>query len=273
MKSRMHAAILATIIIIVVVLAMAFALKGIALYIPPRNVRTLAEIFLNTTFNQWVNISAMAPEAVTAIVWDYRGLDTLFETSVMFIAILGALTLSRGVGEKLFTNGASEAGGLSVIVKTITRIILVMTSAVGASIALHGHLTPGGGFQGGATLAVAPMILIVTFSVYFLTKRITINKAVILRTAGLSVIALASFIVLIVALLQGSVAYIFQNQVKMFSPYSIPSYMGDSLVLGGTLLLFNASETFAVFFGFIVLLILITLPEDQFRKVVLESEE
>jgi formate hydrogenlyase subunit 6/NADH:ubiquinone oxidoreductase subunit I len=38
----------------------------------------------------------MSPKAVTAIVWDFRGLDTYFETSVLFIAIAGLIALFGG---------------------------------------------------------------------------------------------------------------------------------------------------------------------------------
>ncbi|WP_367883579.1 hypothetical protein [Thermococcus peptonophilus] len=36
-----------------------------------------------------------SPEVVTAIVWNYRGFDTLFETFVFFLAIMGALSVLR----------------------------------------------------------------------------------------------------------------------------------------------------------------------------------
>lgn len=273
MKRYIHVVVIVTLIMLTIVLSAAFALGGIALYLPPRNVRSLAEIFLKTTFNPEYRISPMSPEAVTAIVWDYRGLDTLFETSVMFLAIVGALTLFRGLSEKLSQEEIEYRGGLSVIVKTVTRIAIVMIIAVGASLALHGHLTPGGGFQGGATIAVAPMLIIITFSTYYMSRSISVKKAVLLRSIGLSVIALTTFLVLIIALTQNGTAYIFQNQPKVYADYGIPSYLGDTIVLGGTLLLFNAAETFAVAFGFIALLILITIPEDYAKTIVLEGEE
>ncbi|MBM3304587.1 MAG: hypothetical protein FJY79_01350 [Candidatus Aminicenantes bacterium] len=44
--------------------------------------------------------------------------------------------------------------GLTVIVKTVNRLILWMIFLYGIYIILHGHLSPGGGFGGGVVLAL-----------------------------------------------------------------------------------------------------------------------
>lgn len=266
-------AIVFTLMLMVIGLSIVLAVGGLGFSVPPNNVRTLATIFLNTTLNldvRYQYVSAMSPEAVTAIVWDYRGLDTLFETSVMFIAIVGALAISRGVTEKLLKTPPPR-WGMSLITKTITRIVIVMILAVGASITLHGHLTPGGGFQGGATIAVVPMLLLIVFSIYLFSRMVGVYRAVTLRSVGLAGIALSSFIVLIIAVLYGDSAYIFQNQPKLYSHYGIPSYV-EPILLGGTLLFFNAFETLAVAFGFAALFILFTLPEDDVKSIVMGEE-
>jgi multisubunit Na+/H+ antiporter MnhB subunit len=40
-----------------------------------------------------------ANNAVTAVVFDYRGFDTLGEATVLFAAVVGVLTLFRGLRE------------------------------------------------------------------------------------------------------------------------------------------------------------------------------
>ncbi|MEM0000621.1 MAG: Na(+)/H(+) antiporter subunit B [Desulfurococcaceae archaeon] len=272
MRSYLHLVVITSLVLLTIGLGTAFTVGGISLYMPPLEVRSLAKIYLNTTFNTNFALSPLSPEAVTAIVWDYRGLDTLFETSVMFLAIVGALMIFRGLGERVPGPG-SGGGGLSLIVKTVTRLTTIMIVAVGISIAFHGHLTPGGGFQGGATIAVAPMLMIIAFSVHFLAQRVPVKRAVLLRSAGLAAIAVTTYLVLLVALTRGGYAYIFQNQPKVGAPYGIPSYVGDATVLGGTLLLFNVAEMFAVAFGFVALLILITVPEAPAKEVVLKGED
>lgn len=51
----------------------------------------LGEYFLRNTLND-----TGATAVVNAILWDYRGYDTLGETTVLFTAILVILTLLRG---------------------------------------------------------------------------------------------------------------------------------------------------------------------------------
>ncbi|MEN8208104.1 MAG: MnhB domain-containing protein [Candidatus Fermentibacteria bacterium] len=45
--------------------------------------------------------------------------------------------------------------GMSVIVKTVTRLTVGLILLYGIYIILHGHLTPGGGFAGGVIVALA----------------------------------------------------------------------------------------------------------------------
>jgi len=45
--------------------------------------------------------------------------------------------------------------GMTVVVKTVTRVSVWVILMYGIYIVFHGHLTPGGGFQGGVILALA----------------------------------------------------------------------------------------------------------------------
>lgn len=49
----------------------------------------------------------------------------------------------------------------TVIIKTTTRYLATLILTFGAYIILHGHLTPGGGFQGGAVFASGLALIIV----------------------------------------------------------------------------------------------------------------
>lgn len=49
----------------------------------------------------------------------------------------------------------------TTIIKTTTRILTPLILVFGLYIILHGHLTPGGGFQGGAVVASGLVLLIV----------------------------------------------------------------------------------------------------------------
>ena len=48
-----------------------------------------------------------------------------------------------------------QSSGLTLIVKTVTRLSVWVILLYGAYIILHGHLTPGGGFAGGVIIALA----------------------------------------------------------------------------------------------------------------------
>lgn len=101
-------------------------------------------------------ITAAAPEQVgaanivTSIVLGYRGFDTLGELSILFAAATaGGFVLGR---HRATATVAKEAG---FILRAGADLLFPMLIVVGLYIVLHGHLTPGGGFQGGVILAAA----------------------------------------------------------------------------------------------------------------------
>ncbi|MBN2036921.1 MAG: hypothetical protein JW768_09295 [Chitinispirillaceae bacterium] len=53
--------------------------------------------------------------------------------------------------------------GMTLIVKTITRLTVGVILLYGMYIVLHGHLTPGGGFAGGVIIALAFVHLLLAF--------------------------------------------------------------------------------------------------------------
>ena len=52
---------------------------------------------------------------------------------------------------------------MDLIIKTVTRIMFPFIILFGTYVAFHGHLTPGGGFPAGATIATAFTLLVLTF--------------------------------------------------------------------------------------------------------------
>lgn len=53
--------------------------------------------------------------------------------------------------------------GMSSIVKKVSQLMAGLIFMYGIYIILHGHLTPGGGFAGGAIIAGAFILLILAF--------------------------------------------------------------------------------------------------------------
>jgi multicomponent Na+:H+ antiporter subunit B len=97
-----------------------------------------------------------AANIVTAIVVTYRGLDTLGEVTVLFLAasIVG-LVLAKGSHQR--TRAAVPAGELLV---TGARFLVPLILLLGVYVFVNGHLTPGGGFQGGAIIASGILLLL-----------------------------------------------------------------------------------------------------------------
>lgn len=95
-----------------------------------------------------------AANIVTAIVVTYRGLDTLGEVTVLFLsASVVGFMLRRRAGVKHV-----PAAPNSELFKTAASILAPMILLLGAYIFVNGHLTPGGGFQGGAVVASAALL-------------------------------------------------------------------------------------------------------------------
>lgn len=252
----------------VLLMSLVLSSGGLGAILPPPGVRRVASIYLWTTYNPiYSKFSAMSPEAVTAIVWDYRGLDTLFETVVFYLAIIASIAVMRGIESTRKTSGDLGKAGLSLIVKSVTKITLGMIIAVAASIALHGHLTPGGGFQGGASAAVAPLLMLVVFSrIYMELKGVTKNSMLVLRSIGLLGVGTTVFLAVIIAYTTGKTALVFQNQPKTIYPVGLPASISGMLT-SGTLLFFNIFEMLAVAAGFTIIFLLLAIPEEEVLRV------
>jgi len=96
-----------------------------------------------------------AQNLVTAIIVTYRGLDTLGEVAVLFIATAGiGFILSRENWKK------RKKRESSLILQTGTQVLLPLILMFGIYIFINGHLTPGGGFQGGVVIASGILVYI-----------------------------------------------------------------------------------------------------------------
>jgi len=116
---------------------------------------------------------------VTAVVVDYRALDTLGEVLVLFAASAGVGLLMKNRKRRIET-------AASQIVTTAVPMIMLFAVVVGIYIILHGHLSPGGGFPGGAVIASAYMIQFLAFGKKFSGTLFKVLESL----AGLGILAM-----------------------------------------------------------------------------------
>lgn len=98
------------------------------------------------------------PNVVTAVVVTYRGLDTLGEVTVLFLATAGVGILLK---RRELKGGKRRAG--TEILRTGASFLAPLIVMFGVYIFTHGHLSPGGGFQGGVVIASAMLLLCLAY--------------------------------------------------------------------------------------------------------------
>lgn len=233
-------ALLLTIITFSLSFVVAFGGLGV---LPARDLRGLGRTVITNCYNPWnKTLTSYSLNAVSAVIWDYRGIDTIFETIVLFAAITGLTMIFKDVKEMVL----GRRGGLSLVTRTSVKLIVVLTVVASASITIHGHLTPGGGFQGGSVLAVVTSLIIVTYSIEVLyTSKITLNTLLRMRYIALLILIFVAVLPVIQGLIIGVQAYFIQNSAKDDSPISMPINFFNT-PLGGSIFFFNLAEYIAV---------------------------
>lgn len=185
-----------------------------------------------------------ATDAVSAISFDYRGIDTLFEEFILFVAVAGISILLRPLGDEMRRMPEDEApdrripppspavGLLGVVLAPVLVVVAIETVT-------HGQVSPGGGFQGGVVLASAVFViyLATSFSVAERFEPGSLIEAADGAGAG------GYVVVGVVGLLAGS-AYL-ANVIPLGHP--------GNLVSGGTLPILNAVVGLEVAGGFALL--------------------
>jgi len=139
----------------------------------------------------------------------------------------------------------NPSAGMSIIVKSITRIIISLVLVFGIYIVAHGHVSPGGGFAGGVIIALSFVLLMLAFGKGVATSRITKTIALNLESVGalmFLLIALSGFLggAFFVNILAKGVPF------RLFSAGTIPLY---NYVLG----LKVGVGLFAIYLAFVIL--------------------
>ena len=107
---------------------------------------------------------------VAGMILDYRAFDTFGESCVLFIAVCSVIILLRNEGprdayDRLLHE--MEEPRHDIIMKKASVLIVPFCLVYGIYVVLNGHLSPGGGFSGGAIIGSA----LIMFAAAYGTKK------------------------------------------------------------------------------------------------------
>lgn len=158
------------------------------------------------------------PNIVTAVLADYRGYDTMFETTVIFGAgvvcffllrtprkdesrvrryrhILTGMTIRVKETRKTppvleeFERIDTLWAPHDLIIKTACRILIPFIQLFALYVIAHGHHSPGGGFQGGVILGASMILLAISHDLRTALGRMSEKVHTILCPVGVFIYA------------------------------------------------------------------------------------
>jgi multicomponent Na+:H+ antiporter subunit B len=114
--------------------------------------------------NQVAVAERKAANVVAAVTFDYRGIDTMGEEFILFAAVLGVAILLRAQRDETEQPPDEDAAdrhapATSNAVRVVGLALVGPVVLFGVYVVTHGHLSPGGGFQGGVVLATAALLV------------------------------------------------------------------------------------------------------------------
>lgn len=100
-----------------------------------------------------------AVNIVSSIILEYRAFDTLGESFVLFCAVSCVLVLLRLDSES--EQNAMPCHDLTgnIVLRRTMRALIPLIFVLGIYVLVNGHLSPGGGFSGGAVLGAGIVLL------------------------------------------------------------------------------------------------------------------
>lgn len=134
--------------------------------------------------------STQSANSVTSVVTYFRGLDTLGEVTILFLSIFGiSLGLER-VNERknIFTYD-------NKLLKIGVKVLFPLITLFGLYIIIHGHLSPGGGFQGGVVIASGFLLMFLAHGDEFSLKHKLLTIFESLSGAGFVLVGILGLLV------------------------------------------------------------------------------
>jgi len=108
----------------------------------------------------------------------------------------------------------SKEPGMTLIVKTITRLTVGLILLYGIYIVLHGHISPGGGFAGGVIIALSFIHLMLAFGRGVALDKLSRKRASFFESIG-------ALMFISIALLGFLGGYFFFNFINKGEPFNL----------------------------------------------------
>ena len=173
--------------------------------------RHLSPYFVENTMKD-----TAVPNIVTSVLADYRGYDTMFETTVILTAGLACFLLLRiqrkkvarrfyrheptGVtlrieGDKFPTNSEvfrrmdTQWVPYDIIINRTTRLLIPFIQLFALYVVAHGHHSPGGGFQGGVIMGASVILFAISHNLRTAIKSFNEKTAALFSVTGVFIYA------------------------------------------------------------------------------------
>jgi multisubunit Na+/H+ antiporter MnhB subunit len=144
--------------------------------------------------------------------------------------------------------------GMTVIVKKVTEILCGFIFLFGIYVVLHGHLTPGGGFAGGAIIAGSFILLILAYGSEF--------TALMKKESGSSILessAILAFLILAsVGMFIGGTGFFFVN--------FLPKGTIGRLISAGVIPIYNIAVGMEVAAALLTIFLALLIYKDEVLK-------
>ena len=110
-----------------------------------------------------------AVNIVAGMILDYRAFDTLGESHVLFVAAIAVMVLLRvdkestnknRLGMPDLENDEMYEPKDDTVLQKVALLIIPVIMVFGIYVVLNGHISPGGGFSGGAIIGAALMMFL-----------------------------------------------------------------------------------------------------------------
>jgi len=135
-------------------------------------------------------VDTEVPNMVTAVLADYRGFDTMFETVVVFIAGMAVIAILKNSGRKKSVRREYEVDAEpDLIVTNTVRLLIPVIQIFAFYVLAHGHVSPGGGFQGGVLMGASFILVALSWDLETALARFPMQWTTIV--AGLGIVLYA----------------------------------------------------------------------------------